>query len=150
MNFGHGHKFADACKQVRNRTHAPSSGLNDDAAALLLQKMNAIEQAGRARDRAIADVTQGLHHIDKGVHHIDETTTKTAQSVAQIKAYYKQKQKQYKIEEQIALGLEQHKEWEPVGTQKKPAAQTKPQAKPTSAKNKQSLQKIQKMPATAS
>ena len=24
MNFGHGHKFADACKQVRNRTHAPS------------------------------------------------------------------------------------------------------------------------------
>ena len=86
MNFGHGHKFADACKQVRNRTHAPQSGLGDDAAALLLQKMNAIEQQGQARDRAIADVTQGLHHIDEGVHHIDETTTKTAQSVEQIKA----------------------------------------------------------------
>ena len=86
MNFGHGHKFADACKQVRNRTHAPQSGLGDDAAALLLQKMNAIEQQGQARDRAIADVTQGLHHIDEGVHHIDATTTKTAQSVEQIRA----------------------------------------------------------------
>ena len=86
MNFGHGHKFADACKQVRNKTHAPPPGLGDDAAALLLQKMNAIEQQGQARDRAIADVTQGLHHIDEGVHHIDATTTKTAQSVEQIKA----------------------------------------------------------------
>ena len=61
-----------------------------------------------------------------------------------------QKKKQDKIEDQIALGLEQHKEWEPVGTQKKPAAQTKRQAKPTSAKKVQSLQKIQKKPATAS
>jgi hypothetical protein len=85
MNFGHGHKFADACKQVRGKTHAPQSGLGDDAAALLLQKMNAIEQQGQARDRAIADVTQGLHHIDEGVHHIDATTTKTLMSVEQIK-----------------------------------------------------------------
>ena len=85
MNFGHGHKFADACKQVRGKTHAPSSSLGDDAAALLLQKMNAIEQQGQARDRAIADVTQGLHHIDEGVHHIDATTTKTLMSVEQIK-----------------------------------------------------------------
>ena len=48
--------------------------------------MNAIEQQGQARDRAIADVTQGLHHIDEGVHHIDATTTKTLMSVEQIRA----------------------------------------------------------------
>ena len=37
-----------------------------------------------------------------------------------------------------------------MGIQKKPAAQTKQQAKPTSAKRKQSLQKIKKKPAAAS
>ena len=71
-------------------------------------------------------------------------------SEAEIKQIHIQKEKQNKIEEQIGLGLEQHKEWEPVGTQKKPAAQTKQQAKPTSTKKVQIPQKIQKKPATAS
>ena len=71
-------------------------------------------------------------------------------SEREIKQIHIQKEKQNKIEEQIGLGLEQHKEWEPVGTQKKPAAQTKQQAKPTSAKKAQIPQKIQKKPATAS
>ena len=71
-------------------------------------------------------------------------------SEAEIKQIHIQKEKQNKIEEQIGLGLEQHKEWEPVGTQKKPAAQTKQQAKPTSAKKAQIPQKIVKKPATAS
>ena len=61
MNFGHvdfhtGSRSTDRrirnefCNsQVRNKTHAPPPGLGDDAAALLLQKMNAIEQQGQAR-----------------------------------------------------------------------------------------------------
>jgi len=92
MNFGHGHKFADACKQVKEKTH-DSPGMGDSATQQLLEKMKAIERQGQQRDQAIANVTQGLQHIDEtqqdlavGLHHIDETTTKTAQSVEQMKA----------------------------------------------------------------